>query len=278
MVSLSAVQGKESMGSELTVENTGDTAIDFAPVLIGKDAAAFSLEPRKIQLTPGQTYSFKISLSPVRGAGIYQASLDISEGAIPIEGVGLKAFEGKNEPTLEKLCKALGMEIDVGGTKLELDTEAETIGESLAVSKFQGIEGKTIRVTPLARFSPPGEVPFGIVQEAGKLIEWGKLDGSDESRPDNHQCLFPGINGGKSAIEMKAPDGSFAFYMQGHLYVSFSDTSLETAAQIKNTARVYPVKTFQGREMQDSYIVGFEEAKNGDYQDAVFLLENVTVE
>ncbi len=30
--------------------------------------------------------------------------------------------------------------------------------------------------------------------------------------------------------------------------------------------------------MENAYLVGFEEAKNGDYQDAVFLLENVTAE
>ena len=31
----------------------------------------------------------------------------------------------------------------------------------------------------------------------------------------------------------------------------------------------------QGRELEDAYLIGFEEASNGDYQDAVFLVEGV---
>ena len=30
--------------------------------------------------------------------------------------------------------------------------------------------------------------------------------------------------------------------------------------------------------MENAYLIGFEEAENGDYQDAVFLIENVVPE
>lgn len=278
MISLSAVQGKDSMGTVLTVENTGKTDFDFAPVFAGKDAAAFSMEPRKLSVGGGKTETFKIKLSPVRGAGNYEASLDVKEGRIPIKGLGMKAFEGLNEPTLHKIATALGMEIDVGGMELSLSTKEETIGDSVAIARFRGINGKLVRITPVARFSPPGEVPFGIVFKDEELTEWGTLDNSNDSRPDNHQCLFPGINGGTRFMEKEAPKEPFALYMQGHMYVSFTDISLETSAPIKHTARVFPVNKYQGCEMENAYLLGFEEAKNGDYQDAVFLLENVTAE
>jgi hypothetical protein len=35
------------------------------------------------------------------------------------------------------------------------------------------------------------------------------------------------------------------------------------------------VRQFEGKVLQNAYVVGFEEASNGDYQDAVFLIEGV---
>ncbi len=66
--------------------------------------------------------------------------------------------------------------------------------------------------------------------------------------------------------------------MKGHKYVSFTDLKLNSGAPIAHTGRIYPVKSFQGVARENAYLVGFEEAKNGDYQDAVFLIENVTAE
>ncbi len=62
--------------------------------------------------------------------------------------------------------------------------------------------------------------------------------------------------------------------MKGHKFVSFSDPAIKTEAGIPNTGRIYPVTFFQDREMKNSWLVGFEEAANGDYQDALFLIEN----
>ena len=39
--------------------------------------------------------------------------------------------------------------------------------------------------------------------------------------------------------------------------------------------RTYPLKNRAGQLVPNSYLVGFEEAANGDYQDFVFVLENV---
>lgn len=278
MVSVSAAQGKSSIGSEIIVQNTGPNSVNFAPVFVGKDAVAFSMVPSEAILEAGVSETFLIHLSPVRGAGSYEASLDVSEGRIPIRGIGLKGFEGGNEPPLDKISAALGIEIDVGGIELDLDTEEKTIGDSIFAGRFQGIEGVPVRITPLARFSPPGELTFGIVPGNGEQVPWGVLDASDETRPDNHQCLFPAINSGKHMLEKEAPKDPFALYIAGHSYVSFTDPELQTTAPIQHTARVYPVQTFQGRNVENAFLVAFEQSKNGDYQDTVLLVQNVIVE
>ena len=277
MVSVSAVQGKKSAGAELTVENTGDIDFAFVPVFVGKDARSFSVEPAEVNLGAGKAETFVIRLSPLRGAGSYEAALNVAEGSIPVKGVGLKSFEGTNEPTLDRLVKALGMDTDVGGAALSLDTESQKIGESLPPVRFSGIEGKPVRITALARFSPPGELPFGIINSEGDLKEWGVLGASDSDRPDNHQCLFPLLSNGDHLVEKKVPSGLFSVYLKENISIASTDPdgSRENEA-VTHSTRVYPVRTYQGVEIVDAFLVAFEEAKNGDYQDAVFLLENVT--
>lgn len=80
--------------------------------------------------------------------------------------------------------------------------------------------------------------------------------------------------GGASFTEFDAPDKPFAFYMKGPKFDSFSDPAFQTTADIPHTGRIYPVSFYQGRKMEDSWLVGFEEAANGDYQDGLFLIEN----
>lgn len=278
MVSISAVDGEKSMSADLTIANTGSEDFAFVPILSGQDAKAFSVKPAEIFLGAGKKETLNIRFKPLRGAGSYEASLEVADGIIPVKGLGLKAFEGKNEPPLDQIVKALGIALDVGGKKLSLDTEEYTIGESIPGARFRGIAGEFVKVTPLARFSPPGEVPFGIVFKGEELIEWGKLQDSDETRPDSHQCLFPRMGDGVTVMEKEAPKEAFAFYMKGHIYVSYTDSSMQKNVPIKHSARMYPVKKFQGRDIENAYLIGFEEAKNGDYQDAVFLLKNVTIE
>ncbi len=278
MISLSAVEGVPSHGAELIVENTGKTEFALTPVLAGEDATAFTVDPPELVIGPGKKETLRVFMHPGRGSGRYAASLDFAEGFIPVEGVGLKAFEGKNEPPFKQIVDTLGIPVNVGGDELELDTAAATIGDSLPVSRFRGIEGRKVRVTPVARFSPLGEVSFGIVTKDDNLIEWGTLSDSTEKRPDNHQSLFPEFKGGDVAVEIDAPAEPFAFYMNGHQYVSFTDQALNSGAPIAHTGRIYPVKAFQGVAKENAYLIAFEEAKNGDYQDAVFLIENVTVE
>ena len=94
---------------------------------------------------------------------------------------------------------------------------------------------------------------------------------------DAHQCLLPPWETDGPLFFAPAAE-AFAFYLKAHHYVSFTDPKLPTEAKIPHTARVFPVTKFQGRMMENAYLIGFEEAANGDYQDAVFLIENVVPE
>jgi hypothetical protein len=278
-LALSAVKDQPARSATITVKNPLDRALLAALSIEGADSAAFSASAPTATLGAGESMEVTVHFKPVRGMARYSAGLRVGtpeQGTfVLLQGIGLAAFEGKNEPPLQNIVHALGIPLDAGGTKLELDTKADTIGDSTDVRYFaKAGEGK-VRITPLARFSPPGATPFGMVAKGTTgLLEAGKLATSSEVA-DAHQSLLPPLESGAESVEAEPPAEGFAFYLKAHQFVSYTDPELPSEAKIARTARVFPVSRMAGRELKDAYLVGFEEAANGDYQDALFLLENV---
>lgn len=280
VVSLSAVAGKPARRQELTLTNSGASPLSTRFKLTGNDADAFALTAGPEELAPGATATWSVTFKPTRGAARYSAGIqfgDATEGVfVVLQGIGLAAFEGENEPPLQRIVHALGIPLDVGGSQLSLDTKAATIGQSIASGYFKSADGGKIRITPLARFSPPGSVPIGIfTRDAESPVIIGHLADSIGYPPDAHQSLFPPWEEGGPTIEADLGNRSFGLSMDGHLYRSSTDPTRPTKAAIPHTARIYPVTSYQGAPVKNTWLVGFEEASNGDYQDAVLMLGNV---
>ena len=225
-----------------------------------------------------------VAFQPTVARGYFSAELVVKEEeamrVIQLRGVAIKALEGKNEPPLQEVLDSLGAGVDAGGKKLSLSTKEETIGESVAVSRFQPVKGSSVRMTPLARYSPPGVTPFGLIIGEGEQLRLevlGELANTTKERPDAHQSVRPPLSDGKSVVIVTKPPEQFGLFLDAHKYTSLTFPGKSKGAKIKHTARIYPVKAFQGKAVKDAYIVGFEEASNGDYQDAVFLIEGVKV-
>ncbi|MBC8126261.1 MAG: DUF1080 domain-containing protein [Gloeobacteraceae cyanobacterium ES-bin-144] len=275
LLSLSAVKDQPIRNGTITVKNPLDRPVSANLSIIGKDKDAFSAYAPVMSLGAGESTQVTVSFRPPSKASRCSAGLRIGtqeEGAfVVLQGIGLTAFEGENEPPLQTIVNALGIPLNVGGVELKLDTKAATIGDGLAVSYFQKAGNGKVHITPLARFSPPGEISLGIVAK-GKttLIEIGKLADSGVVA-DAHQCLFPPAD----IADYEPAAESFAFYLKAHHYTSFTDPALPTEANIPHTARIFPVSHFGGRVCDHAFLVCFEEASNGDYQDAVFLIENI---
>jgi len=271
-----------SQHQKFTITNTSKGALDLTPLITGRHVGAFEINTDDITpLAAGQSREFEVSFHPDMGSGNYSAGIqfgaDDTGCFVQLSAIATPALEGKNEPTLHHITQALGASVDVGGKTLSLDTEIAVIGKSVQAGGFALVKGETLKVTSVARFSPKGKTPFGVydLADGSKMTEIGTLNGSSKHVPDAHQCLMPPASAVKVPASLPA---HFGLYLAGPHYVSRTEAGESDKAKVKNTARIYPVTSLLGRRLKNAYLVGFEEAQNGDYQDALFLVEGVVAQ
>ncbi|HMC94972.1 MAG TPA: hypothetical protein VKO16_09410, partial [Polyangia bacterium] len=75
--------------------------------------------------------------------------------------------------------------------------------------------------------------------------------------------------GGISSIGVPTPNPANGDYV-------YSEDALNIDVAHSHRLRVYPLKDRAGVLVPHAYLLGWEEASNGDYQDFVFLLENAS--
>jgi len=235
----------------------------------GPDAAVFSFE----KTDKGGVLKFDAT----KGKRAYFAELKAGEHKTLLAGLASDALEGHNEHPLQTIFQVLGVKLDAGGKQLSLNTEKDVIGDSVLATEFEPVKGSPVRFVGLARYSPKGVVPFGFILSDGSLQQVGALADVSKERPDSHQCLMPPTLPTPEGVIVKNPPARFGIFLKGPHYTSLTQPGASKGAKIKHTVRVYPVEEILGRQVKDAFLICFEEAKNGDYQDAVFLIEGVQV-
>jgi hypothetical protein len=282
-VALSHVRNISSATTELEIHNPGPAPVALDLSLIGSHPQLFqaSLPPgTPAILAPDGRARVRIDFKPASDTppARYSAGLQVGPPDlgtfIVLQGVSLAALEGINEPPLQRITDALGIPLKVGGSSLHLDTKAPSIGSGIAATALLRASAGPVRVTPVARFSPPGVIPLRWHARGDATRHpIATLAGSDD-KPDAHQCLFPPWTTGAPTASFDPGTAPFSLVAEtGH-----GATPLDPkhcAAKVTHPARVYPIHTFLGSPVTDAVLVGFEEATNGDYQDALFLIENV---
>ena len=203
------------------------------------------------------------------------SSDDSDEGSVEVKLYGLSAdgYFGKKEPTLQDALTTLGYNVDTGWSGLEGGTDAAPVGDEIAESRFQKAGAGEVTLTPIARYSPDEVLPFGYYTESATLQEVAAI-GANSNPGTYAQTLFPGIIRGGNSFDPGS--ATFGIYVDSQVFnrVSYTEDSLNTG--VAHATRIYPAKGRNAQPIANSYIIGFEDATNGDYQDYVFLLSNVT--
>lgn len=267
----SSVKGTSSEPQQVTVRNTGSAPLALsALVLTGPDAAAFELlgSGTSATLEPGSSQTVEIAFAPST-AGMQWAQLEAGNGSLALYGLGSEGEQGSNEPPLQQVVDTLGYAVDVGGVDLELGKISSEIGDEVLVPLFEKAGSGPVTLEVVARYGPEETLPYGFFDlDASEAVlhEVGTIAAEDA------QELLPPVASGGTAFEPGS--GTFGVYGQASGKTQYSLDSLNEA-DLAHALRVYPAKDRDGEPIANSYLVGLEEAENGDYQDVLFVLGNV---
>ena len=273
----SGVQRAVSGVQTLTLRNTGDAPLEvYTLALGGPGAGAFRLNAPDLPLTlePGGSAESRVSFAPP-SPGTYSASLEVAssdpEGAstaVALYGLGSAGEGGENEPTLAQVVQTLGYSVDLGGDGL-LGVGTEAVGGEVPETLFERAGDGPVTMTVVARYGPEEGLPYGFFT----------LDGAEPVRREvgrvaagDAQELLPPRAAGTEDFD---PGGqAFGLYAEAGGGRQYSLDGLNRG-DVEHALRVFPLADRSGNPVADAYLVALEEAANGDYQDAVFVLQNV---
>ena len=281
-------QGSNTITKTIVVSNEGNAVLDISGASIsGNFGNQFdAVQPAgAVTIAPGASETYTITYAPDLNSsnlGYQDASLviesnDAENPALSLGLFGLKksGFEGGNEPPLQDVVNTLGIGIDVGWSSLSNGTNPNPIGDEVEVELWVKATDAPINVTPVGRYSPAEELPFGWYTNDNGLIlnEIGVLEGSLAQA----QTLFPQIASGDAFFD---PLGAvFGFYTDSNTFnrTNYTEDALNAAqtSGVTHRTRIYPMADRAGNPIENSYLIAFEDASNGDYQDYMFVIDNV---
>ncbi len=272
-------------------------ALIFSAIKASVSKPAYLILPpvvKTVKIVSGDISSFRIvsfqqgnlsvAFTPaVELADIVKAKIEAKNAAgelvvkVDLTGLSTKGLEGENEAPLAKIIEALGYKVNTGWTGLANHIGQELQGEELSASLFRKAGNGKVQITPVARYSPDFELPFGYYidsasspakHQVGVLAKAGKYP--------EHQTLYPTVARGSTNFD---PGTSiFGFYTTSASHSAYSEdvwNMLQYPANAIHATRIYPLKNEFGQPLKNTFLLCFEEAKNGDYNDYVFLLENI---
>jgi hypothetical protein len=272
VIALSAVNG--SKGKPQTISLTNHAALKISALkLSGAEKENFKV----VSIAAGKA---TVSFNPAAGStGVKHATLTVNDGkstqAFKINGLVTDATE---EPPLADIVSALGYKINLGWQTLANNELPEMQGDEIPAELFKKSGTAQVVIQPVARYSPDFDLAFGyyhIVSHAPAEQQVGVLGKS--GKYIQHQTLMPDASTGNTSFDPGT--GEFGLFAKGPEHTVYSEDiwnkvffpDLATHAK-----RVYAAKDAAGKIIPNNYLVCFEDAANGDYNDYVFLIKNVT--
>jgi hypothetical protein len=271
------VQQTESPPQSITLENAGTTVLlleSFELDMAASGSAAFELvnpPAGGMELAGGAQQELQVRFVP-SAVELFESRVLIRSGSpsaetsVPLFGLGTKGLEGENEPFLKIVLTTLGFDVDVGGAGL-LSTTTPLVGSEVAAQRFEVAGAGPIELVPVARYSPEEPIPYGYYT-AAEEVEVGVISA------DQYQALNPGTDAG-SERSFADPGEPFGIFTISETHATYTEDSKNAGNQVAHAVRTYPLKARDGSAIENAYLVCFEEAANGDYQDYVFTLRNV---
>lgn len=275
-LSFGAVQQTQTPPQTIALKNSSAVAVQLTSVTL--DAAAAGTPTFELvsppaagtEVAPGGTANVQVRFRP-SGIALFKSSLLVATNdprvmlTLGLFGLGTKGLEGENEPFLKIVLDTIGYNVNVGGAGL-LSTTTPLVGDEVAAPRFKAVSAAEIELIPVARYSPQEPIPYGYYNAAE--VQVGVI------ADDQYQALNPTTDAG-SKRSFAPPAGEFGIFTTSKTHKTYTEDAKNAGNSVKHAVRTYPLKDRAGKAIPSSYLVCFEEAANGDYQDYVFTLSNV---
>lgn len=287
------------------VENPGAADVTVNTIEVSGDSELFTITQAPdlpATIAGGEQMSVSVQLvtaenilpnAPAQDSGstIAAGALEVSAGGEPTQAElwGVILTQANWEPTFGQILDVLGYDVDIGNT-LRTNANPDTLPgvdngtDEIAAPVFVRASDGEVGLMPVARFSPEGVMPFGFYTpgDSNARTEVGAMDAQTDAHTSNKaRMVLPPVTGGTTFDPGTASFGIWAFTNQvaegntQHGDYLYSEDSLNITGS-PHRVKVYPLKDSAGMVVENSYLLGCEEAANGDYQDYVFVLSNVT--
>ena len=225
----------------------------------------------------------------------------LSSGSAQATVYGLVLIQANYEATLGQILIALGYKLNVGQAQDNWNPNSsmmavnlpgiEANSDEVAAPHFVKAGTGSVTMTLVARFSPPGVLPYGWYPSTSSttMNTVGTMSmTSDAQTSDKARMIYPPLQAG-SATTFDPGSGAFGLwvfsdqktekYNEGGNTINgdydYSEDALNAPANV-HRFKSYPLKDAAGAIVGQKYLVAIEEAGNGDYQDYVFVLSNVS--
>ena len=271
----------------VSITNTGNAPLQITGVSIaaGTYSGEYSFTgPQTVTIAPASAQEYTVTFRPQGNdsdRGMHESGLvfetNLSEPVYTLGLYGLKkrGLSGNLEPPLQDVVNTLGYGIDVGWTTLSNNTDPALEGQEVAEPLFEAAGPGAVGIAMVARYSPAAVAPYGYYNYNGNSINFTPLGELADGELAAQQLNPPLVSGAPATGSFQAPRGPFGLYV----YVESLGDNVYTEdalniGTVSHRSRVYPVRNRGGALVANSYLVTFEEASNGDYQDYVMLLTN----
>ena len=262
--------------SSLTVTNQSNVTVPLSTSIAGTNAGEFQVVGTvPSTLAAGASTTLQVRFTPGTTIGQRSAQLTITGGdgsaKVGLYGVTTNGIEGENEAPLNDVVKTLGYNITVGWNNVSGGVQPTAKGDEVLEPLFVKSGSAAPTWKALAHYAPQESIPFGWYTGDGAAADRHELGAIDVS---GYQSLLPPVTPA-STPSFDPGTATFGFYYRSNVFNRYGYTEDRLNTGTPHRARIYPAKNRAGVLLPNTYLVAFEDASNGDYQDYLFLVTGV---